>query len=772
MASAATLAIVIRAKDQAAKQLQRVHSQLGAVGKAAQRTSGHMAHQMGTMKSLTMSMMDFAMASGLAVVSALPAKVGLEFLAMRESAELAFETMMGSADKALEHLGALERFAEKTPFQFPDLLRASQRLQAFGWEGTQVIPTLEAIGNAVAGMGGGSEMIDRVTTAFGQMRARGKVASQEMMQLTEAGIPAWKILAEQMGTTMARVMKLVERGRVPAEKALVALEAGIRKRFGNLMERQAQTTAGAISNIKDIGQFMLADLLKPVFFVFRDVLRSIANALLIIRNRFRGLPEPLKKVAAGLAALLFVLVPVALALGALGLAIGGIKTALVTLGPALSTVAAFLLGPWGLAILAAIALAAAFYLAYESNFLGFRDLVATVFAAVSSAVGTALGWLSGEFDRFAGVIRAWTDDNWPLIQRTVETVMGAIRSVVGWAMPGIQTVIQTALLVIQRFWEGTWGTIATIATTTWQILSAVIETWIGVILGVLKLAMQLLTGDWSGAWQTVQDLAQTFVSGIVRAIEPITDLIGGPIQEMADLVIGIFTWLYDKLVGGSIVPELVNAIIGWFGILTSRVWDGIARAWQEVVKWFEWLRFSASNIVNALAGAVIDTFSRLTNGVWNGVANAWPKVVDWFQWLSDRASDIVDELAGIVTGVFDGIAGGIGDALGTVRRAIEEIQRLLPGLPSINLPGALGDVFAGVRSILGLAEGGIVTRPTLAMVGEAGPEAVVPLAAAGGGGFGGGIRIDLRGATIYGVDDLEDVIVGAIGRAQRRGRLA
>lgn len=68
----------------------------------------------------------------------------------------------------------------------------------------------------------------------------------------------------------------------------------------------------------------------------------------------------------------------------------------------------------------------------------------------------------------------------------------------------------------------------------------------------------------------------------------------------------------------------------------------------------------------------------------------------------------------------------------------------------------------------GMADGGIVTRPTLALIGERGPEAVVPL---GRGGAVGNITVDLRGATVYGVDDMENLVVAAVTKAQRRGRL-
>jgi phage-related minor tail protein len=65
-----------------------------------------------------------------------------------------------------------------------------------------------------------------------------------------------------------------------------------------------------------------------------------------------------------------------------------------------------------------------------------------------------------------------------------------------------------------------------------------------------------------------------------------------------------------------------------------------------------------------------------------------------------------------------------------------------------------------------LAEGGIVTGPTLALIGEAGPEAVIPLDRAGG--MGGGINITVNAGLLSSPDQVGQQIIEAIQKAQRR----
>lgn len=168
-----------------------------------------------------------------------------------EQTEMAFTTLLGSTAAAQQHLTELRDFAAKTPFEFTQLTDASRKLQAFGFAAKDVVPMLTDIGDAVSAMGGNAQAIDRVTLAIGQMSAKGKLQAGEMLQLTEAGIPAWRYLAESMGMTTAEVMKLSEKGLIPAQQGIDAILAGMRQDFGGMMAEQATTAAGKMSNLED-----------------------------------------------------------------------------------------------------------------------------------------------------------------------------------------------------------------------------------------------------------------------------------------------------------------------------------------------------------------------------------------------------------------------------------------------------------------------------------------------------------------------------------------
>lgn len=189
----------------------------------------------------------------------------LDYSNKLETTRIAFTTMLGSAQLAEDHLKELQQFALKTPFEFGDLIDASQRMQALGFNAQQVIPILNDVGNAVAAAGGGSERLDRVVLAISQIQSKGKVATQELNQLAESGISGWKILEQQLGKSRGELAKMVEQGQISSKVFLDAFQKFSQQNFGGLMEAQSRTFSGAMSNIKDALLQTSATAFEPLF---------------------------------------------------------------------------------------------------------------------------------------------------------------------------------------------------------------------------------------------------------------------------------------------------------------------------------------------------------------------------------------------------------------------------------------------------------------------------------------------------------------------------
>lgn len=257
----ANLDILVTAKDRASASLKGIDSTLASIGKTAAGVFGGnlLTKGAGRIEDL-----------GLSVI-----KTGLNFNSLKEQATIAFTTMLGSSTRAKQMLDDLQAFAAKTPFEFPDLITAAQRMQAMGFAASDVIPTLTAVGDAVAAMGGSAELVDQVTRALGQMQAKGKTSAEEMLQLTEAGIPAWKYLAEAIGVSIPQAMKKVSDGAIASGTTIKAITAGIERDFGGMMEKQSHTLNGMLSNLSDAFTQASGTILAPFFNIAEDYLEKL-----------------------------------------------------------------------------------------------------------------------------------------------------------------------------------------------------------------------------------------------------------------------------------------------------------------------------------------------------------------------------------------------------------------------------------------------------------------------------------------------------------------
>jgi tape measure domain-containing protein len=176
-----------------------------------------------------------------------------------EQSRVAFTTLLKSSDRAKQFVKELQQFAATTTFSFIDTQEAATRMKAYGFEVQQIIPMMRILGDSVAALGGGTEKLNRVMLAFGQIRAKGRMMGEEVRQLTEAGIPVPEILKQQLGLSQKDMNRIGEQG-ISADKALGALLAGMEKRFGGGMAEQAKTLTGQLVNLSDQADILGASL--------------------------------------------------------------------------------------------------------------------------------------------------------------------------------------------------------------------------------------------------------------------------------------------------------------------------------------------------------------------------------------------------------------------------------------------------------------------------------------------------------------------------------
>jgi tape measure domain-containing protein len=335
---AARLGDAGKALDGAGKAADRAVDGLRQTVRAAD-DAGKSFRAMGETLTKTGTAMSVGITAPLGAVAAL----GLSFDAMGEQAQVAFTKMLGSGEQATAFLNQLKDFAAATPFEFPDLQESAKRLLAMGFAAKDVVPMLTDVGDAVAGVGGSKEVLNGVVLALGQMQAKGKVSAEEMNQLAERGIPAWKYVADAIGTDIPTAMKKAEAGAIAADVAIKAIRGGMQQDFGGMMAEQSQTMLGVISTIKDVGTQMAGTALLPAFTALRDGLRSVADALPAIQAAFNAIPEPIRTFIVAFAAAAAAAGPLILAAGALMTAMATVSLPVVAVAAGVAALAAALI---------------------------------------------------------------------------------------------------------------------------------------------------------------------------------------------------------------------------------------------------------------------------------------------------------------------------------------------------------------------------------------------------------------------------------------------
>lgn len=230
----AQIKAVITAED-------RASSVLSGVGASFGKLAGAMAVGQLAANAITSAIDAVASAS----------KSVLDSAADFEQSRVAFDTMLGSADKARVMLKQLSDFSLKTPFTFPEVVTGAKQLLAYGISAEKILPDLKALGDIAAGVG--RDKLPFLTLAFGQVATKGKLMGQEIRQFTEAGVPIVAELAKSLHKTTQEITDMSEKGQISFAnvEAVMKSMTGEGGNFFNLMEKQSKTFDGVMSNLND-----------------------------------------------------------------------------------------------------------------------------------------------------------------------------------------------------------------------------------------------------------------------------------------------------------------------------------------------------------------------------------------------------------------------------------------------------------------------------------------------------------------------------------------
>lgn len=328
--------------------------------------------------------------------------------------EIAFQTMLKSAEAGTQMLRDLQQFAAETPFDVPGVVSAGQQLMAFGFKAEEIIPMLTNLGDAASGLGLGTEGVSRLAYALGQMQTSGKLNAQDMMQLTSAGISAWDMLAQAAGKTVAEMKDLCSKGAIDSKAAVQTIVAGMNDQFGGMMAKTSDEVAGLLANIEEtagntsaaVGKYLTeAFNIKGILKDVSDRLGEFQQKMQTATEQGKSLGDVIKEcvpapVIAAIGAFAAVLVVVSVAAVATLGAVLGLTAGMVAIGAAMGAVAALVVTYWD-EIVDAVNIAVQAIL----------DTVVIIGTAVTEVILGVVRWIIGTIgDMWANI--TGNQDNW------------------------------------------------------------------------------------------------------------------------------------------------------------------------------------------------------------------------------------------------------------------------------------------------------------------------------------------------------------------------
>lgn len=305
---------------------------------------------------------------------------------------------------------------------------------------------------------------------------------------------------------------------------------------------------------------------------------------------------------------------------------------------------------------------------------------------------------------------------------------------------GVVAAVTIAVVAIKNWgaivdWlKGVWQAIADFFSILWAAISEVFTNTLTAI------------GDFiTTKFNQIKDIISTVWNAISSVISSVVNTIASVISSVWDTIVSVTTSVFNTV--ASVVSSVWNNIKSVVSSVVNGVVSAVSGAWNTVVSVtssvFNSVMSVASNVWNSIKStisSVVNGISSTVSSVWNGIRSVTSSV---WNGIKSAMTGPIEAAKGVISGIVNTIKGLFNFKLSFPAISIPHIP-----LPHFSLEGSFNPLKGQIPhvGINWYAKGGIFTKPTMFAapggyngVGEAGPEAALPLNAKTLGGIGKGI---------------------------------
>jgi TP901 family phage tail tape measure protein len=426
-----------------------------------------------------------------------------------------------------------------------------------------------------------------------------------------------------------------------------------------------------LSNRWEILKTQIGDVLIPV----RNFIVQGLNAMLSAWNSLNPAIQQ--------GVIYFLAIVSALAvLGGAIVAIAGLWTMMSAAAIMAGTTVGAILTPVGIILGVIVALGAAIFLVWK-----YHEQLEAIALRVWNAIAPPILYVWGVIQQLAAilwdVLKPVLEDLWHVIQDNFNqavrdlggawdelkaSLMSAWVSIQPW-MPYLKDFAMFVGVVLVGAIIVAFGIIVAVISAAVRVVGAVIQALAQIIKGIVEivggvvaLVYALLTGNWSAAWEAAKQIVRGFVDITEGLLRGLWNVVIGIVKGLWDGVIAIFNAAYHAIVGGSIIPDMVNGIVRWMASLPGKVMAAVSSLLGQLVSWatsimsrvlaaFEAgggrvVSYMASlpgrivSAVSGLASSLYNAGANALNALYNGAVSAGGKVISYVSGLANQVRSL------------------------------------------------------------------------------------------------------------------------------------
>lgn len=456
-----------------------------------------------------------------------------------QQTEVAFSTMLGSAEASKELLQELSTFAAKTPFDLVGLRNYSKQLIGAGFAQDEIVDSLSMLGDVASGVG--VDKLPNLIYAFQQAKSQGVAFTQDLNQITGTGFN----LAEALGMTNQELRNMASEGKLTFDLVKQGFENATSEggKFNGLMDELSNTFLGQVSNLGDT----LTQLGETIGVTLVPVLSSITLSILGLAEKIKTFVDNNPKIAEMAGKFLLIGTAITGVIAAVGLLFPIINNAVL----GFKALGGIILGT-NPVLLALIAAVGALALAWKNDWGGIQEKTKAVIDWITPKVKAFVGAIISFFGSLTSMLDTkffrWMKEKfgeWYNNKKaTIEAFVSIIRtsfdvviSVATWLVNTFTSITRAFTKVLDGDFSGAFTAIkdflASIANLAIAGLESMINAWIS---GFNKLSAKI--SEWTDGLVNLGSATEVSLNRVSISAERTAfalDDMGGQIEAVADV---------------------------------------------------------------------------------------------------------------------------------------------------------------------------------------------------------------------------------------------